>query len=270
VRLALRTWKLFSPDLDLSDSAGSEFKSLRECFIRALRPGARPIAHDPDVVVSPCDAIVGACGRIDDDVVIQAKGLSYRLDDLLRNPAIAKRHRRGRFVTLRLRSTMYHRFHAPAACRVREVTHIAGDTWNVNPIALKRVERLYCRNERAVLPLELEIAGRQLTLVPIGAIGVASLRLHCLDATLGIEYEGPNHFVCDARYAKGQELGWFELGSTIVVLASENLELAEGIRAGREVRVGQPLLTASTARCARNRLDRTGCGFERKATHASA
>jgi phosphatidylserine decarboxylase len=165
---------------------------------------------------------------------------------------------------------MYHRFHAPAACRVREVTHIPGDTWNVNPIAVKRVQRLFCRNERAVLPLELENADRRLTLVPIGAIGVASLRLHCLGTTLGIEYGGPNRLECDARYARGQELGWFEMGSTIVVLASGNLELAEGICAGRELRVGQPLLTASSVRSARKRLGSTGCGFESKATHASA
>ena len=72
---------------------------------------------DPDVVVSPCDAVVGACGRVDDEVVIQAKGLPYHLKDLLGDAALAARHRNGRFVTLRLRSTMYHRFHAPAACR---------------------------------------------------------------------------------------------------------------------------------------------------------
>jgi phosphatidylserine decarboxylase len=207
-------------------------------------PGARPIAAEADVIVSPCDAVVGACGRIDDDVAIQAKGLSYTLKELLGDEALAARHRDGLFLTLRLRSTMYHRFHAPAACRIREVTHIAGDTWNVNPIALARVERLFCRNERAVLPLELEDADARLTLVPVAAIGVANLRLHCLGATLGLRYAGPTHITCNARYEKGQELGWFEQGSTILVLAN-GFGVAEGVREGRTVRVGEPLLVAT-------------------------
>ncbi|HVN37052.1 MAG TPA: archaetidylserine decarboxylase [Myxococcota bacterium] len=245
VRVSLRIWRIFSPDLDLSEARTTRFRSLRECFIRELAPGARPIAADPDVIVSPCDAEVGACGRIDDDVVIQAKGLRYTLEQLLGDAALAARHRDGQFVTLRLRSTMYHRFHAPAACRVREVTHIAGDTWNVNPIAVARVERLFCRNERAVLPLELEGVDGWLTLVPVAAIGVANLRLHCLDATLGLRYAGPTRIACEARYQKGQELGWFEQGSTIIVLASGDLALAGGVREGRTLRVGEPLLVAT-------------------------
>src|SRR5215475_14900278 len=83
VGAALRIWKIFSPDLDLSEARTARFRSLRECFIRELAPGARPIAADPGVIVSPCDAEVGACGRIDDEVVIQAKGLSYALEELL-------------------------------------------------------------------------------------------------------------------------------------------------------------------------------------------
>jgi len=257
VDASLRVWKLFAPDLDLSEARTQEFRSLRECFIRELRPGARPLESDPGVVVSPCDAVVGACGRIDDDVVIQAKGLPYRLADLLGDEALAARHRNGEFATLRLRSTMYHRFHAPAACRLREVIHISGDTWNVNPIALKRVERLFCRNERAVLPLELERLDGAVTLVPVAAIGVASLRLHCLGTTLGLRSRGPRRTRCDTSYEKGEELGWFEQGSTIIVLASGALALADGVREGRMLRLGRPLLVASTARPP-GRSDRAG------------
>src|SRR5262249_28392559 len=124
VGASLRIWKLFAPELDLSEARSAHFRTLRDCFIRELRPGARPIAADPDVIVSPCDAVVGACGRVDGEVVIQAKGLAYRLKDLLGDEAGAQSHHNGLFATLRLKSTMYHRFHAPAACRVREVTHI--------------------------------------------------------------------------------------------------------------------------------------------------
>jgi phosphatidylserine decarboxylase len=248
VAVSLRVWKLFAPDLDLSEARTTRFRSLRECFIRELAPGARPVVADPNVIVSPCDAVIGAFGRIDGEVVIQAKGLAYRLKELLGDESLAARHRSGRFATLRLKSTMYHRFHAPAACRLREVTHISGDTWNVNPIALGRVERLFCRNERAVLPLELEELDGVLTLVPVAAIGVASLYLHCLGATLDVGYVGPTKIPCDARYEKGQELGWFEQGSTIIVLTGGGLEFAEEMSEGRTVRVGEPLLIKSKGR----------------------
>ena len=244
VRVSLRVWKWFAPELDLAESPRETYRSLRDCFIRELVPGARPIAAGADVAVSPCDAIVGACGRVDDGVAIQAKGLRYRLGELLGSEAAVAPHRDGWFATLRLKSTMYHRFHAPAACRIREVTHISGDTWNVNPIALRRIERLYCRNERAVLSLELEALEGTLTLVAVAAIGVASLRLHCLDATLGVRRSGPERIACDARYGKGDELGWFEQGSTIVMLASASFVLADGVAEGAALRVGQPLFVA--------------------------
>jgi phosphatidylserine decarboxylase len=247
VRVALRIWRLFAPELDLSESRTTHFRSLRECFIRELAAGSRPVDGAQDVIVSPCDAVIGSRGWIENGLVIQAKGLPYELRDLLQNEELASQHRNGCFVTLRLKSTMYHRFHAPADCRLRTITHISGDTWNVNPIALKRIERLFCRNERAVLPLELEGADGLITLVPIAAIGVASLRLHCLDATLDLDYEGPRQFSCDARYEKGQELGWFEQGSTIVVLTSGEFALTDGVQEGRTLRVGQRLLINHSA-----------------------
>ena len=94
-------------------------------------------------------------------------------------------HRDGRYVTLRLTSSMYHRFHAPHDCRVEQVTYISGDTWNVNPIALKRIERLFCKNERAVHPDDACGDGQSVTLVAVAAILVASIRLHCLDDAVG-------------------------------------------------------------------------------------
>jgi phosphatidylserine decarboxylase len=255
VGVSLRLWKLFAPDLDLSEARTTRFRSLRECFIRELAPGARPVAADPRVLVSPCDAVIGACGHLAGDSILQAKGMSYRLVDLLADPSLVARHRDGSFVTLRLKSTMYHRFHAPADCRIREVTHIPGDTWNVNPSAVKRVERLFCRNERAVLPLELEDPAAALVLVPIAAIGVASLRLHCIDATLCLRSRTPRRISCDARYEKGQELGWFEQGSTIIVIASAGLMLADGVCEGRTLRVGEPLLISSQTRSGSRRTE---------------
>ena len=148
--LSIACWRLFS-DLDLSEARKTEFKSLHDCFTRELRPGLRPADPDPGVVASPSDGIIGAFGRIADTELFQIKGAPYALLDLLGDPALVERHRNGRFITLRLTSSMYHRFHAPYDGRIERVSFIHGDVWNVNPIALKRVERLFCKNERAVL-----------------------------------------------------------------------------------------------------------------------
>jgi len=240
-RLSIALWRVFT-DLDLSEAPARRYRSLRECFTRELEPGARIIDPDPQVLASPCDAIVGAFGPVRGTEVFQAKGFPYRLEDLLGSAAAAEPWRDGSFVTLRLTSAMYHRFHAPADARVEHVTYISGDTWNVNPIALARVERLFCRNERAAIRLRLNDRGLPLMLVPVAAVLVASIRLHCLDVLLHLRWRGPNEMPCDAAVARGQEMGWFEHGSTIIVLAPPGFALLPGIVAGQRIRMGQALL----------------------------
>jgi phosphatidylserine decarboxylase len=235
-------WRLFS-DLDLSEARKSRFTSMHDCFTRELKEGARPVDADPDIVVSPSDAIVGACGRIAGTELLQIKGFPYTLEDLLGSPELVERHRDGIYVTLRLTSSMYHRFHAPHDCQVERVTYISGDTWNVNPIALKRVEKLFCKNERAVLETRLTTSGALVTLVPVAAILVASIRLHCLSTP--VRQSGRHPITCAAAYRKGDEMGWFEHGSTIVVLAPGTMSLAENIQTGMAIRQGQALLRAS-------------------------
>jgi phosphatidylserine decarboxylase len=234
-------WRLFS-DLDLSEAKQSRFKSLHDCFIRELKEGARPIDPDPRCLTSPCDALIGACGTVSDGTVLQAKGYPYPLLDLLADPELVRHHQGGQYATLRLTSSMYHRFHAPADCRVEQVNYISGDTWNVNPIALKRVERLFCKNERAVIRCRLPGSGARLTIVPVAAILVASMRLRFLDVLLHLRYRGPNAIPCDAPLRRGEEMGWFEHGSTIIVFAPRGAALVEGLEEGERIRMGQALM----------------------------
>jgi phosphatidylserine decarboxylase len=243
--LSIACWRMFS-DLDLSEARKASFKSLHDCFTRELRPGLRPYDPDPSIVASPSDAIVGAHGAIADTELFQIKGAPYSLLDLLGDPALVDAHRNGRFITLRLTSSMYHRFHAPADLKIEQVTFIHGDTWNVNPIALKRVERLFCKNERAVLQTKLA-TGEALTLVPVAAILVASIRLHFIDRLLNAQTKGPVVFPCDTSVTKGEELGWFEHGSTIIVLTPDRFEFCDGIADGTRIRAGEPLLRKSSS-----------------------
>jgi phosphatidylserine decarboxylase len=240
---AIGLWEMFS-DLDLSEAKKSRFRSVQDCFIRELKPGARPIAADPATLVSPCDAIVGASGIIDGGTVVQAKGFPYTLTELLTDADYAQTYDGGQFVTLRITPTMYHRFHAPHDLDVQHVTYVSGDTWNVYPIALRRVQRLFCRNERAILRCRLAASGTPIALVPVAAILVASIRLHCADVLLHLKYRGPNEIPCHARYAKGQEMGWFQHGSTIIALVPKGLSLCVG--EGQRIRMGEPLICGLT------------------------
>ena len=240
-RLSIAVWRLFT-DLDLDESPPCRYRSLHACFTRPLLPGRRPVDPDPAILTSPCDAIVGACGAVEGQRVFQAKGFPYTLADLFGPGHDVTPFVDGRYVTLRLTSAMYHRFHAPADLRIEHVSYRSGDTWNVNPIALARVERLFCRNERAVLRGTLAHGDVPIALVPVAAVLVASIRLHFVDPLLHLGYRGPVELACAADATKGQELGWFEHGSTILVFVPRGFELVESVVSGRTIRMGEALM----------------------------
>jgi len=247
VKGSIAVWRLFT-DLDLSESKQQKFASLHECFTRELVPGVRPIDSNSEVMSSPCDAIIGACGEIRGGMVFQAKGFPYTLESLLSSSELIQRWpsllEGGQFVTMRLTSSMYHRFHAPCDAHLSHVTYISGDTWNVNPIALTRVKELFCKNERAVLEMQTE-EGVPFLIVPVAAVLVASMRFHAVNVLLNLRYKGPNDIPCDARYTKGQEMGWFEHGSTILIFVPPGYALAAGIENGKQIRMGEALLIKS-------------------------
>jgi phosphatidylserine decarboxylase len=238
---SIRIWRMFS-DLDLSDAKKTQFTSLHDCFVRELKDGARPVDERTDVIVSPCDGIIGQYGRVDDGVLLQVKGSSYLLADLVRDPDLVAAYRDGTYVTLRLTAAMYHRFHAPADGRIAHVAHIAGDALNVNPPTLKRIARVYCRNERAVIQMQLAESRLPLVLVPVAAILVAGLRLRFVELPANRAHDAPWRRGCDVGVAKGDELGWFEHGSTIILLAPPAVVVADNVEMGATIRMGQALL----------------------------
>jgi phosphatidylserine decarboxylase len=243
--LSIGIWKFFS-DLDLSEAKKQQFSSMHDCFTRELKSGVRPLEQDDAVLSSPVDAMIGAEGRIQDGQVFQAKGFPYSLQDLLGPDENTDEWHDGSFVTLRLTSSMYHRFHAPYDCVIEKLRYFSGDTWNVNPIALKRVEKLFCKNERAYLRARLggtgAVAGQRIAIVPVAAILVASIRLHFLDVLLHLGYAGPRSTECNAAFSRGQEIGWFQHGSTVIILAPAGYCLCQGLAQGTRVRMGQALL----------------------------
>ncbi|TPW17413.1 MAG: phosphatidylserine decarboxylase, partial [Halothiobacillaceae bacterium] len=197
--LSLKAWRYWA-DLDLSEAKKSHFTSMHDCFIRELKAGARPVDADPTVMVSPCDAIVGASGRVEGAELIQAKGFPYTLLDLLHDPTLVDLYRDGCYVTLRI------------------------------------------TDERALIRTRLDTTGHLITLVPVAAVLVASIRLHFLDVLLHLKYRGPHVMRCDAQLQKGEEMGWFQHGSTIIVFAPQGFTLCDNVQQGGIIRMGQPLL----------------------------
>jgi phosphatidylserine decarboxylase len=238
--LSISIWRIFT-DLDLSEAKKSHFNSLHDCFIRELREGVRPINDDDRFLVSPCDGIVGECGVIEQGQVFQAKGFPYQISELLGSCVDPETLEGGEYVTLRLTSAMYHRFHAPYSGSIERVVYHSGDTWNVNPIALRRVEKLFCKNERAMISMTIGSENHRIYLVPVAAILVASIRIHGLGITFHSRYKGQQLFNTHLPCSKGQELGWFEHGSTVIVLAPAGFKLLPGICNGAPIKMGQAL-----------------------------
>jgi len=238
---SLSVWRSIA-DLDLTEAKKTKFDSLHDCFIRELKPGARPIDTNQNVFISPCDGIVGAVGRVESGKLYQAKGFPYRLDELLGPDVSLAEWENGWFVTIRITSSMYHRFHAPHDGTLKRVKYFSGDTWNVNPIALKRIEKLFCKNERAFLEMAVGEQAHKVALVPVAAVLVASIRLHALDTLFSAAYTGPLEITRHSSFQKGEELGWFQHGSTIIVFAPPSFQLSAGIVEGKLLKMGEALM----------------------------
>lgn len=209
----------YGVDLADAEAPAGGFASLQACFTRRLRPGARPIAAGA-ALVAPVDGTVGACGAIGGDTVLQAKGRGYSLSRLLGEEGAA--FHGGVYCTIYLAPGDYHRVHAPAAAQVTRQRRIPGSFFSVNPRGVARVEGLFARNEREVLFLQAEAGA--LAMVLVGACLVGSIRL---------EREAPY------TVAAGGEIGHFEFGSTVIVLAQAPMALQ--VAAGARVRMGEAL-----------------------------
>ncbi|KQM23300.1 hypothetical protein ASE73_00170 [Sphingomonas sp. Leaf24] len=233
----IAVWRTFC-DVDLSDAAEAKWPSLHAAFIRRLRPGARTFRAQAHQLSAPSDGIIVASGRIDGDSIIQAKGRRYSIAELAGGEGTA--YIGGSFVTLRLTAGMYHRFHAPQDAVVERVRYFPGDCFNVNPPALKRVDRLYCRNERATVRLRLG-DDTPVLLVPVAAILVAAIRLTFLDTVKLLRERAEPVATLATPVAQGQEMGWFEHGSTIVMLTPAPFVTAAGVVTGDRVRAGDVL-----------------------------
>jgi phosphatidylserine decarboxylase len=249
-RLTISTF-LKGYDVNMAEAAQSDpfaYRSFNDFFTRALRDGARPIDENPNLVVSPVDGTLSQRGHIEAGAIIQAKGQYYSTLELLAgNRESAERYQDGSFACIYLAPYNYHRIHMPIAGKVLSTVYVPGDLFSVNAATARTVPRLFARNERVIC--EFETTFGRMALILVGALFVGSMEtVHCGEINppprarkqpVVIERGG------DRVYAKGEELGRFNMGSTVVLLFERNrIEWASGFEAEVRVKLGQAIARA--------------------------
>ena len=213
--------RAFAVDVDeVRGSVPGDFATFNDFFVRELQDDARPIATDETSLVSPADGTVSQAGEIRGDMVFQAKGIDYALDDLLATDLdLAARLVDGSFATIYLAPCNYHRVHAPLTGELVAARYVPGDLFSVNQATVARIPGLFRRNERLVLHFDTRIG--PVAVILVGALNVGSIstpwtgeirpRKTGLVEVLDIS----GH---PTTVMKGDLLGWFNMGSTVILL----------------------------------------------------
>ena len=215
-------------------------------FTRALSNEARLIDIDPAAVISPVDGTVSQCGSIDGDAIIQAKGHSYSLEELLGGAARSARYQGGTFACVYLAPHNYHRIHMPLTGSLRETLYIPGAFFSVNAATARAVPSLFARNERVVCDFDTEIGGMAVVLV--GALFVGSIETVWAGEINPPARRGGKPVVVvegrGAKLEKAAELGRFNMGSTVVlVFEPGKVEWSDRLTALARVRLGERIGT---------------------------
>lgn len=219
---------LSSYRIDMSEAVEPNpyaYRNFNEFFTRALRPDARAINPDPQLIVSPVDGLVSQCGYLQDDSIIQAKGHRYSLLELVGGDLDAlEAFRGGSFACIYLAPYNYHRIHMPMDGVVRSNLYVPGNLFSVNAATVRAVPRVFARNERLICNFETH-AGR-MAVILIGALFVGSIEtVHCGEVNPPPRARGAPVAIQNGigrSFAKGEELGRFNMGSTVVLLFQDD------------------------------------------------
>ena len=232
-------------DVDMTEFDGdsaADFASFNAFFTRPLLPGTRPLPTRDDLAVSPADGVVSQAGTTVGGELLQAKGQSYALADLVGDQEFAQTLTGGSFATIYLAPHNYHRVHAPCAATLVSSVEIPGRLFSVNAVTEAHVPGLFARNERLVL--RLRAAFGEYALVLVGAMIVASIDVTWQEGPVSPYRERRTRLPTDVAFERGGGVAAFRLGSTVVVVfPPETASLTPDIRAGQAVKVGMPIAT---------------------------
>jgi phosphatidylserine decarboxylase len=234
--------------VNMSEAASSnpdDYPHFNAFFTRALKAGVRPIDGSKKSIVSPVDGAISQCGEIKTGRIFQAKGFDFTVQELLAcEQETADYYQNGQFATIYLSPKDYHRMHAPLDCRVSKTVHVPGRLFSVAKWTAENIPRLFARNERLVCYLETEIG--QIAYILVGAIMVSSMET-VFNGMVTPPYAKAVQEVPlndNTELAKGDEIGRFNMGSTVILLFPENsVKLEEGITENVVVKLGEKIAT---------------------------
>ncbi|MCX7554435.1 archaetidylserine decarboxylase [Marinicella sp. S1101] len=232
----------FNINLDEAASKNyDDYEHFNAFFTRALKDGTRPIDESKDSLVSPVDGVISQMGAIEHDAIFQAKGHHYSISDLLATE-MTEDFIDGQFMTIYLSPKDYHRLHAPLNCDLKSMRHVPGRLFSVADWTTQKIPRLFARNERLINHLHTPIG--HVAYVYVGAILVSSIET----VSNGVITPPYASQVTDllvqgqSQYKKGEEMGRFNMGSTVVLLFPKNTVTFEtGLQAGSAVKLGEKI-----------------------------
>ncbi|MEN9354403.1 MAG: hypothetical protein RL318_1728 [Fibrobacterota bacterium] len=242
-KASIRFFLWLFPTIDQSEmvKAATKYPTLNAFFTRTIKSDARTIA--PDLLISPCDGTFGQSGPIQAGMALQAKGIGYAIEDFLADRTRAKAYEGGWFITIYLAPYNYHRVHAPATGTLVECVHVAGDLWPVHKKAVAGIPKLFCLNERTWI--EQKTASGKVLSCLVGAMNVGHITLSH-DRTFGRAAGIQSQAGHGLEIEKAQEIGIFEMGSTVVMLldkAARESVTGQVPAPGTVARLGQPLFS---------------------------
>lgn len=235
-------------NVEEAELALADYPSLGDFFARKLRHGCRTVDSSRDAIIVPCDGVVAAAGTATKGTLLQAKGRTYTLAELLADAAFAARFDGGDYVTIYLSPRDYHRVHTPVAGHIVSYDYLPGALWPVNPKIAARRDNLLTRNERVVIRLNAGALG-DVAVVMVGAAGVGNIALAHgpPSATLrGSPDRRHRVELDDVWVARGDELGAFRLGSTVVLAFQPGKARLAESSPGTCVRFGESIGTTAS------------------------
>lgn len=225
-------------------SRPEDFESFNAFFTRELKPGARPLEGDPHALACPCDGRISAAGWLKGSRILQAKGVHYELGALLAGDRSAGALHGGLFFTIYLAPRDYHRVHMPLDGRLLRMIHVPGKLFSVAPYTVRRIPGLFALNERVVSIFDTEWG--PMAQVLVGAILVGSMETVWAGEVTPAKNREVQRFDYAERtitLGRGEEMGRFNMGSTVVLILPPDAVIAQAAwaRSGSRVRLGQTL-----------------------------
>jgi phosphatidylserine decarboxylase len=239
--------ELFSKafDVNIEEAINSDPKSyhtFNDFFTRALKPELRPIASNK--LISPVDGTISQFGKIENGLLLQAKGISYTLDSLVGgNKERANRYQNGQFITIYLSPRDYHRIHMPCSGRLTEQTHIPGRLFSVAKHTVNTIKGIFARNERVIASFDTDYG--PMAMILVGAINVAAIETvwaGLITPPKGESITSKNYRAKDISLEKGEEMGRFNMGSTVILLFADGApELGKNLKVDQSLKMGEAL-----------------------------